>query len=164
MLVNAEYGRKHNKDGCWSKILYPETDIFAKKILSQSFANSVFFFRGTCAAAFRSVDSANCRARCDQTGMSSTRMRSNWDVKHTAVIKLECQAQGCDQTRMSISMRSNWDVKHQDVAKQKGTRNWNPSCRRRYQNYILFHSDFIEQRLYHRCQQSNYLWTTGFPT
>ena len=78
------------------KIFNPQTDIFAEKILSRSFANSFVFFRGTYAAAFRSVDSANCMVRCVQTGMSSTRMWSNWDAKHTAVIKLEGQAQGCD--------------------------------------------------------------------
>ena len=110
-----------------------------------------------------SVDSANCKVRCDQkTGMSSARMRSNRDVKHTAVIKWECKAQGCDQTRLSIRMRSIWDVKHQDVAKQKRTRNWNPSCRRRYLNYCIML--ILSNRDYHRCQQSNYLWTTGLPT
>ena len=133
-----------------------------KKILSQSFANSAFFFRGTYAAAFRSVDSANCRVRCDQAGMSSTRMWSNWDVKHTAVTKLECQAQGCDQTGKAIRMRSNWDVKHQEVAKQKRKRHWNLSRRRRYLNCCII--SILSNRGYHRCQGSNYLWTTGFPT
>ena len=53
------------------------------------------------------------------------------------MIKLECQAQGCDQAGKAIRMRSNWDVKHQEVAKQKRTRHWNPGCRRRYPNCCI---------------------------
>ena len=35
-------------------------------------------------------------------------MRSNWDVKHKNVLKLGCQAHGCDQMGMSSTrMRSN---------------------------------------------------------
>ena len=149
---------------CWSKFLYPEMDIFAKKNCFRNLSPTQLFSfaKPVLQLSVVSVDSATCKVRCDQTGTSSTRMRSNWDVKHTAVIKLECQAQGCDQTRLSIRTRSIWDVKHQDVAKQKRTRNWNPSCRRRYLNYCIIL--ILSNRDYPRCQQSNYLWTTGFPT
>ena len=75
-----------------------------KKIFSQSFANSAFFFRGTCAAAFRS----QCRFSKLQG-----KMWPNWDVKHKNAIKLGCQAHGCDQ----IGMSSTWMWSNQAVNK-----------------------------------------------
>ena len=106
--------------------------------------------------ATKDVIKLGCQAQeCDQTGMSNSKLWSKRDVKHTAVIKLDGQTPGCDQTGRPRRIQSKWDVKHQDVAKQKRTRNWNPSCHLRYFSNPYFN---------HRWQESNYLWTTRFST
>ena len=83
---------------CCSKFWYPEMDIFAKKkLLSQPFANSAFSFAEPVLqlpvvwvqqiSGQDAIKLGRQARECDQTGMSSAQLWSNWNVKHKDAIK-----------------------------------------------------------------------------